>query len=120
MKILLFGEKKPSFWVQRRSYSVSKNNLSPDFRFVEMKNSVSVPIIEKRRIKMFQKILIILAVIAIVFTYANIAKAQVVKDGLVSYWSFDKADTAGKTAKDIWGNNDGTMEGSPKVADGKI
>ena len=69
---------------------------------------------------MFQKILITLAVIVTVLTYANIAKAQVVKDGLISYWSFDKADTAGKTVKDIWGDNDGTMEGSPKVADGKI
>lgn len=69
---------------------------------------------------MFQKFLTILAIIATIFTYADIAKAQVVKDGLVSYWSFDKADTAGKTAKDIWGNNDGIIEGSAKVTDGKI
>ena len=69
---------------------------------------------------MFQKILIILAVIVTIFTYANIAKAQVVKDGLISYWSFDSADTSGKTVKDLWGNNDGTIEGSAKVVDGKI
>jgi len=69
---------------------------------------------------MFQKIFITLVVVMLVFAYANIVKAQVVKDGLISYWTFDEANTAGKTAQDIWGNNDGAIEGSPKVVNGKI
>ena len=46
----------------------------------------------------------------------NVAKAQnIVEDGLVSYWSFD-----GGTAEDLFGDNDGTIEGGPGVVDGKI
>ena len=50
------------------------------------------------------------------FMYVNIAKAQnIVENGLVSYWSFD-----GGTAEDLFGDNDGTIEGSPAVVDGKV
>ena len=37
---------------------------------------------------MFNKVLV-LAVIATVFVYANVAKAQFVTEGLVSYWNFE-------------------------------
>ncbi|HIE28826.1 TPA: LamG domain-containing protein [Candidatus Poribacteria bacterium] len=43
-----------------------------------------------------------------------------VADGLVSFWTFDKEDISGKTVKDIWGKNDGTMVGAPEIVDGKI
>jgi hypothetical protein len=46
--------------------------------------------------------------------------AQIVEDGLVSYWSFDKDTIKGKTVEDIWGENDGTMFGDPKVVNGKV
>ena len=72
---------------------------------------------------MFNKILTIafvLAVIAAVFTYANMANARIVEKGLVSYWTFDKATIKGKTVKDVWGNNDGTIEGDPQIVEGKI
>ena len=50
--------------------------------------------------------------------YANISVAQMTTDGLISYWSFD-ADTDGTTVKDIWGSNDGSISGDPKIVEGK-
>lgn len=72
---------------------------------------------------MFNKILTIaiaLTVIIITLTSANITEAQVVEDGLVSYWSFDEADIVGDTAKDVWGGNDGTIMGDPKIVEGRF
>ena len=70
---------------------------------------------------MFNKMLVIVfAVMATVFMCANMAKAQVVTKGLVSYWTFDKADVDGNTVKDVFGENDGTMKGDPKVVEGKV
>ena len=62
-----------------------------------------------------------LAVVATGFMPANMAKAKTyVTDGLVSYWTFDKADIKGeKTVKDVFGENDGTIVG-PSVVEGKI
>lgn len=63
--------------------------------------------------------IVLALVIAIVFTHANTAKAQTfVPDGLVSYWSFDNV--TGKTVKDNWGDNDGTIVGAPQIVEGKI
>ena len=50
----------------------------------------------------------------------NAIPAPVVTDGLVSYWTLDKANVVNKTAKDVWGGNNGTMRGNPKVVPGKI
>ena len=72
---------------------------------------------------MFNKVLTIafaLTVIIITLMSANIAKAQVVQDGLVGYWSFDEADISGDTAKDVWGENDGTIMGNPKMVEGRF
>ena len=69
------------------------------------------------------KILIIafiLTVIATAFMYATMAKAQIVTDGLVSYWTFDSADIKDKTVKDVWGDNDGTLERNAKIVEGKV
>jgi len=64
--------------------------------------------------------ILVLAVIIAAFMYADVAKAQVVEDGLVSYWTFDKAHVAGKTVNDLLGNNNGTINGAPKAVDGKF
>ena len=45
---------------------------------------------------------------------------MVVTDGLVSFWTFDKSDIDGKTVKDVWGKNHGTIEGNPKKVEGKV
>ncbi len=45
---------------------------------------------------------------------------SVVTDGLVSYWTFDRQDIAGDIAEDVWGENDGTIVGTPKVVAGQV
>jgi hypothetical protein len=62
-----------------------------------------------------------LALVSIVtiFMYANVAKADMVTDGLVSYWSLDKDTIKGDNVEDIWGENDGILKG-PKEIGGKI
>ncbi|MHC4677691.1 MAG: LamG-like jellyroll fold domain-containing protein [Planctomycetota bacterium] len=52
--------------------------------------------------------------------HADITRAQVVEEGLVSYWTFDRDDIEGNTVKDLLGNNDGTMSGNPIIVEGKI
>ncbi len=48
------------------------------------------------------------------------AKAQIVKDGLVGYWSLDKATIEGKKVNEIINNFDGEIKGDPKVVEGKV
>ena len=48
------------------------------------------------------------------------AKAQIVQEGLISYWTFDEADIDGDTVKDAWGENHGTIVGDPEVVKGKV
>lgn len=61
-----------------------------------------------------------LAVIAASIWCTDTTEAQVITDGLVSFWTFDRADVDGDTVKDIVGGNDGVMEGGKIVDDGKI
>ncbi len=44
----------------------------------------------------------------------------VVTDGLVSYWTFDRQDTADNTVIDVWGENDATIVGDPQVVAGQV
>ena len=62
----------------------------------------------------------VLVVIVVFCIWANMAAAQIVKDGLVNYWTFDKGDIDGETVKDALENSDGTIGGDPKVVKGKI
>lgn len=70
---------------------------------------------------MFRKspILVLILVTAFAWIVRDV-NAQIVTDGLVSYWSFDSDAIEGKTVKDIWGEHDGTMVGNPKVVGGKV
>ena len=54
------------------------------------------------------------------FTLIIAVKAQVVTDGLVSYYTLDKNDIAGDTVKDIVGGKDGTIVGQPKSIEGHL
>ncbi len=68
--------------------------------------------------KIFGVVLVVMVASA---WYADSAEAQVaVTDGLVSFWTFDKADIDGDTVKDIVGPNDGKMQGDVKIVPGKI
>ena len=48
------------------------------------------------------------------------ADGNVVTDGLVSYWTFDKQDISNNTVKDVWGENSGTIVGNPTVVSGQV
>lgn len=54
-----------------------------------------------------------------IFVCANIVSAQIVKDGLVAYWSMDKNTINGDKLNDLIGKNEGTIKGAKSVA-GKI
>jgi hypothetical protein len=62
--------------------------------------------------------------IAAVFMCANAAEAaefpQFVTEGLVSFWTFDEDDIDGSIVLDVWGENDGTIQGSPKKEAGQV
>ena len=66
---------------------------------------------------MFGKISVAFFVLAVVATAAS---AQIVEDGLVSYWTFDKSSVAGNTVRDVWGKNDGALKGGAQTAAGKV
>ncbi len=53
--------------------------------------------------------------LAVPFTYA-----QDLLDGVVSYWSFDAGTIAGGTVADLLGDNNGELDGNPKVVAGKV
>ncbi len=48
------------------------------------------------------------------------AHASIVTDGLVSYWTFDRVHIINKTVKDVWGDNNGTLIGNPKIVPGQV
>ncbi|MDE0315307.1 MAG: LamG domain-containing protein [Candidatus Poribacteria bacterium] len=50
----------------------------------------------------------------------NVTASNFVKDGLVSYWSFDKQHVRNNKVKDIWGENHGETGGNPKIISGHI
>ena len=61
-----------------------------------------------------------LAVIATFVWYTSVTEAQIVTDGLISFWTFDKSDVEDKIVKDLVGINDATINGDPQMVDGKI
>ncbi|MFC1715933.1 LamG domain-containing protein [Candidatus Poribacteria bacterium] len=67
-------------------------------------------------LRMFGKILIMFFVLT---AMASSTKAQLVEDGLISYWSFDEDTIEGEIVKDLWGNNHGTMVNNPEAVKGK-
>ena len=62
---------------------------------------------------------VIVLVIIVPFS-GKVWAQQFVTDGLISLWTFDDKTVTGKTVKDMWGKNDGTMMGNAKVSEGKI
>ena len=63
---------------------------------------------------------ILIAVLIFAMFCHNGWTESVVTDGLVSYWTFDRQDIAGDIAEDVWGENDGTIVGTPKVVAGQV
>ena len=50
----------------------------------------------------------------------NSSNGSIITDGLVSYWTFDNEHIVDKTAKDVWGDNNGTLNGNPKLVRGHV
>jgi hypothetical protein len=72
---------------------------------------------------MFRKALTMtfgLTLVIILIMYVNMAKAQIVTEGLVSYWTFDEADIDGDTVKDLIGTNNGTIVNQVEIVKGKV
>lgn len=63
---------------------------------------------------------LVISVLLLTLVSGIVTNAEVVTEGLVSYWSFNQNTIQGKTAKDTWGNNDAEIKGDPKVISGKV
>jgi len=64
---------------------------------------------------------LILVAIAIGIWCTGAAESQTfVTDGLIGFWTLDKSTISGVTVKDVFGGNNGKIEGNPKTASGKI
>ncbi|MDE0637818.1 MAG: LamG domain-containing protein [Candidatus Poribacteria bacterium] len=50
----------------------------------------------------------------------NASAKTIVTDGLVSYWTLDRHTINDKTVEDVWGENDATVVGNPKVVRGYL
>jgi len=61
----------------------------------------------------------VIAILITVFWQTDVAKSGVVTDGLLSYWTFDTADIAGQTARDVWGERDAAIKGQTSGVAGK-
>ncbi|MDE0313860.1 MAG: LamG domain-containing protein [Candidatus Poribacteria bacterium] len=51
---------------------------------------------------------------------ASASAKTIVTDGLVSYWTFDRTNIKDRTVEDVWGENDATIMGNPKIVDGYL
>ncbi len=45
---------------------------------------------------------------------------NIITDGLVSYWTFDREDIIDNTVKDVWGENNATIVGTPTIINGHL
>ena len=68
---------------------------------------------------MLQRVSFVVLIFGITLIATNLP-AQIVEDGLVSYWSFDADKVSGKNVTDGTGNYNGTINGNLKKAAGKI
>ncbi len=68
-----------------------------------------------------KRLMFVLILMLIIITMnATIHAATIVTDGLVSYWTFDLHDVNDGIAKDVWGENDATIKGNPKIVNGHL
>ena len=64
--------------------------------------------------------IVFVMVISISVWQADVSEADMVYDGLISFWTFDEADTEDNIVMDTIGINHGTIMGEPEVVDGWI
>lgn len=64
--------------------------------------------------------LTILSILLVIVVSVNVLNAQVVTEGLVSYWTLNRATIQDNTVKDTWGSNHGTINGEPRITKGRF
>ena len=64
-------------------------------------------------------LLLTLTVVGLMIT-VNASSKTIVTDGLVSYWTFDRTTIHDRTVEDVWGENDATIVGNPKIVGGYL
>ena len=63
----------------------------------------------------------VLTLSVVIVGFCGITDAEnIVTDGLVSYWTFDRDDIIGNTVKDVWGENNATIVGTPTIVNGHL
>ena len=63
----------------------------------------------------------VLILLVVIVGLCSITDAEdIVTDGLVSYWTFDREDIIGNTVKDVWGENNATIVGAPTIVNGHL
>ena len=67
-----------------------------------------------------KKLIYFVSVAVFIFTSTFNAAGNIVTDGLVSYWTFNRQDIADNTVKDVWGPNNGTIVGDPIIVPGRM
>ena len=50
----------------------------------------------------------------------NVSAKTIVTDGLVGYWTLDRHTINDRTVEDVWGENDATIVGNPKIVGGYL
>ena len=71
------------------------------------------------RCRKFSVIFLILTCVVALVILVSLAEAGVrEKLGLTAHWTLDKGTVDGKTVEDVFGENDGTITGKPKIAKG--
>ncbi|MDE0484624.1 MAG: LamG domain-containing protein [Candidatus Poribacteria bacterium] len=68
-----------------------------------------------------KRLMFLLTLIVLSITLPGMAHPKtIVTDGLVSYWTFDLHETKDGITEDVWGENQATIMGNPKIVDGYL
>lgn len=63
----------------------------------------------------------VLMLLVVIVGLCGITDAEdIVTDGLVSYWTFDREDIIDNIVKDVWGENNATIVGTPTIVNGHL
>lgn len=70
---------------------------------------------------MVKTLMNVLMLLVVIVGVCGITDAEnIVTDGLVSYWTFDREDIIDNTVKDVWGENNAIIVGTPTIVNGHL
>ena len=68
-----------------------------------------------------KELIIVLILAVFIVGLCSVTDAEnIITDGLISYWTFDQHDIVDKTVKDVWGENNATIVGTPTMVNGHL